>query len=407
MYLLNSVTMKRIAITLIASLAVMVEAHAQTAPLYFTIVTHNEENQQFQQPFFYNANRARLVSLAQHVHDNGIKWNMQSDQKFLNAVIQQDTPFFATTGDKNLLRWMHEDMSVEMDPHAHETLYTYPDVVHLMNSLGLPESKVIGGTIYNDNNGINIWTDLVGGQYGNVFPNAYWEPLYMMGGGTPNHVDDLRYHGFWNPTSTTDYLTHSPSSPLTHLGTGCDIKVQDTSTVAWTVAQLREVIGRVQSGTYDSANPFYLQTLFFEHATLNSQPFEDMIYAILDSMNAMVLNGHAQWRTFKEAYSEWEDLGSPVFQWECGQELVSGVADVQPETGLRLYPVPTDGLLNIEFSEMESFSWEISDALGRSCLTGDTKGDRDRIDATALRPGLYSLRVFSDEMEKVARFVRD
>lgn len=394
--------MKRVAIILSVLGLLGQEAKAQTPPVYFTIVTHNEENQPFNQTLFYNQNRARLVELAQYMNAHGMKWNMQSDQRFLNSVIQQDAPFYSQTEGKNLLRWMHEDMGVEMDPHAHESMFTYPDVVHLMDSLGLPQSKVIGGTIYNDNNGINIWTDLVGGQYGNVFPAAYWEPLYMMGGGTPNHEDDIKYHGFWNPASTTDYLTHDPNSPLTHLGTGCDIKVQDTSTVAYTVSQLREVIENVQSGTYDPANPFYLQILFFEHATLNSQPFEDMIYDILDSMNAMVQSGDAQWRTFKEAYTEWENLGSPVFQWECGQEMPVGVDGPAVGSTVRLYPVPTDGTLTIELADAGPHALTATDAMGRTTINTTLNGSRGTIDVSALPPGVYVLRISADDGTTVA-----
>jgi hypothetical protein len=385
--------MRRIIPILAAAIGFGHAALAQVPPVYFTILTHNEENQQFQQAMFYNANRTRLVNLAQYVNAHGMKWNMQSDQRFLNAVIQQDTAFFPTTGGKNLLRWMHEDMGVEMDPHAHETMYIYPDVVHLMDSLGLPESKVIGGTIYNDYNGMNIWTELVGGQYGNVFPDAFWQPLYMMGGGTPNHEDDLRYHGFWNPTSTTDYLTHNPNSPLTHLGTGCDIKVQDTSTVAYTVGRLREVIDNVQSGAYDPQNPFYLQILFFEHATLNSQPFEDMIYAILDSMDVMVQAGDAQWRTFKEAYTEWENLGSPVFQWECGQQMPTSVpiAATGP-AGLSVYPVPTAGPIAVEWPTAAARNLTLLDATGRQIMALSATGTTARMDLSALPSGPYVLR---------------
>lgn len=399
--------MKRIAIFLSVLGLMGQETKAQTPPVYFTILTHNEEGQPFNQSFFYSANRTQLVNLAQYVNDNGMKWNMQSDQRFLNAVIQQDTAFFPSTGGKNLLRWMHEDMGIEMDPHAHETMYTYPDVVHLMDSLGLPQSKVIGGTIYNDYNGINIWTDLVGGQYGNVFPDAYWEPLYMMGGGTPNHQDDLKYHGFWNPASTTDYLTHDPNSPLTHLGTGCDIKVQDTSTVAWTVAQLREVVNNVQSGAYDPSNPFYLQILFFEHATLNNPSFSTMIYSILDSMNAMVQSGDAQWRTFKEAYTEWENLDRPVFQWECGQEVVTGVAEPEVSDAFRVYPVPTYSQLTIEFNASGAHVLTATDAMGRSVLNTTVLGDRANMDVSSLQPGVYLLQVMDEDgASDLHRFVK-
>lgn len=167
--------------------------------VYFNFISHNEETSTWDGLPYYTTNRTRIVSLANDFNNKGITWNMQSDWRFLKNVIQKDTTFFGLTSGKNVLRWMHEDKGVEMDPHAHESIYIYPDVVKLMDSLGLPESKVMGGTIYNDSNGVNVWTNLINGQYGIIFPDRFWQPDYMMGGGTPNHVNDLNYYGFGIP----------------------------------------------------------------------------------------------------------------------------------------------------------------------------------------------------------------
>src|ERR1041384_1045114 len=145
--------------------------------VYFDFVTHNEETLQWNGTPYYTANRAKLVTLANYFQTKGITWNMQSDWVYLTNVLTQETPALtASTNGKNILRWMHEDKGVEMDPHAHESQYIYPDVVKLMDSVGLPESKLMGGTIYNDSNGINIWTNLVNGQNGLVYPARFWQP---------------------------------------------------------------------------------------------------------------------------------------------------------------------------------------------------------------------------------------
>lgn len=231
--------------------------------VYLNFVTHNEETLNWNNLPFYSANRTKLISLSNYFHSNGITWNMQSDWVYLTNVLTKETPsVIANTNNKNILRWMYEDKGVEMDPHAHESVYIYPDVVKLMDSIGLPESQLMGGAIYNANNGINIWTNLINGQYGIKFPNKFWQPDYMMGGGTPNHVNDIRYYGFWNPQSTTNYLTHDISNHLRHFGIGCSIKIKDTSTVAVIVNELKDLIQKVQTGQYPSTG-FYLQTIFF------------------------------------------------------------------------------------------------------------------------------------------------
>ncbi|MEP7169633.1 MAG: hypothetical protein ABI855_09720, partial [Bacteroidota bacterium] len=168
--------------------------------VYFDFVTHNEETPQWNMTPYCTANRSRLVTLGNYFSANGITWNMQSDWRYLTNVLTQETPtLMATTNNKNILLWLQDDKGVEMDPHAHESQYIYPDVVKLMDSVGVTQSKLMGGSIYNDSNGVNIWTNLINGQYGLMFPNFFWQPDYMMGGGTPNHVADLKYYGFWNP----------------------------------------------------------------------------------------------------------------------------------------------------------------------------------------------------------------
>ena len=121
-----------------------------TQPLvHFDFVTHNEETSQWNASPFYLANRTRVLSLADHFQSNGITWNMQSDWVYLTNVITKETASVTVnTNGKNIQRWLHEDKGVEMDPHAHESQYIYPDVVALMDSIGLPESKLIGGSIY-------------------------------------------------------------------------------------------------------------------------------------------------------------------------------------------------------------------------------------------------------------------
>ncbi len=254
--------MKKLVFLLVSVLAT-VHGQAQTK-VYFDFVTHNEETGQWNGTPFYTANRAKIIQLASYFQLKGITWNMQSDRVYLTNVITQETPTLkAATNNKNILRWMYEDKGVEMDPHAHESLYIYPDVVKLMDSIGLPESKLMGGSIYNDSNGMNIWTNLVNGQYGVVFPNKFWKPDYMMGGGTPNHVADLKYYGIWNPQSPTSFLVHDTATRLRQLGVGCQLKIFDTSTVANVVAQLKDLVNKVQTGAYP-ASGFYLQSIFFE-----------------------------------------------------------------------------------------------------------------------------------------------
>ena len=221
--------------------------------IYFDILTHNEDSFAWSTTGFYQNNRSYILNLANYCNTNGISWNMQSDVTYLTSVLNptNETPaLMGLTGGKNILRYMHEDLGVEMDPHGHEVTYIYPDLVKLMDSIGLPESKIMGGSLYKEMNGMNVWTNLVNGQYGNIFPTFFWEPDYIMGGGTPMHVADLNYYGVWNPKDTANYLVHDTSSHLRHLGTGCEIKIHDTSSVSTIMAKVHELVNNVADGTY-------------------------------------------------------------------------------------------------------------------------------------------------------------
>ncbi|MBL7764865.1 MAG: T9SS type A sorting domain-containing protein [Chitinophagaceae bacterium] len=369
------------------------QVQAQTPTVYFNFITHNEETGQWNGNLFYTANRSKLISLTNYFYSKGISWNMQSDWVYLSNVLSKETPvLMSQTNNKNILRWMYEDKGVEMDPHAHESVYLYPDVVKLMDSIGLPESKVIGGTIYNDSNGVNIWTNLVNGQYGAVFPTRFWKPDYMMGGGTPNHVADLKYYGFWNPQSPSNYLTHDTSVHLRHLGVGCTIKIQDTTQVTNIVAQLHDLIDKVQSGQYPG-NGFYLQTIFFEQAELNDSIFYNKVIAIADSAQAIVNTGAAQWKTFKQAYTIWENAyQAQMFQWDCGA-IATAADQVLSKEGIRVYPNPADEILWVKGLKKND-EVQLMDLSGRCIQTTDVIADDIpvSINIQSFTPGLYLLR---------------
>lgn len=373
---------------LVVLLATSSIAGAQSL-IYFDFVTHNEETNQWNGTPFYMMNRARLITLADHFQTIGATWNMQSDWVYLTNVLTKETPVVTmSTANKNIQRWLHEDRGVEMDPHAHESQYFYPDVAALMDSIGLPESKVMGGSIYNDYNGQNLWMNLVDGQYGAVFTDHFWQPDYLMGGGTPNHVDDLKYFGFWNPHDTDNYLMHDPTSHLRHIGTGCSIRISDTSSVASVMGQVNDLVTRVQGGSYPE-NCLYFQTIFFEQAELNDLAYLQMVMDIADSIDAIVESGAVDWRTFKQAYTEWETgCGAEVFQWECGAVF----------TGVQQPSIANDALVvSRVFSDrivvtgtLASTRYRLWTALGQQVWSGTQIEDR-RFDGAA--SGLYVLQV--------------
>lgn len=397
--------MKKILLTLLLTISA-INGFGQSL-VYFDFVTHNEETSQWDLINYYSNNRTKLISLSNYFQSQGISWNMQSDWRYLNSVLMNDTGYFSSTNNKNILRWMYEDKGVEMDPHAHESIYIYPDVVKLMDSLQLPESKLMGGTIYNDSNGVNIWTNLVNGQNGIIYPNKFWKPDYMMGGGTPNHVDDLKYYGIWNPQSPSGYLTHDTSSHLRHLGVGCEIKIKDTTDVADVVAQLKDLIQKVQSGQYP-VNGFYLQTIFFEQGDLNNTLFYNKVIEVTDSANAIVNSGAAQWKTLKQTYTQWETAyNEQMFQWECG-DIVSAT-DVVSENTLSVYPNPVSEKIIFEMNVVsgKNISLKIFNVLGELISQTQIINPKTELDFSSVPFGIYFYQIKSaDENISIGKMIK-
>ena len=387
--------MKKIFFLLPMLLCVMI---AKSQPIvYIDFLSHNEETTTWNGTPYYTANRAKLITLTNYFQSKGISWNMQSDWRYLSNVISQETaPLMASTNGKNILRWMYEDKGVEMDPHAHETIYIYPDVVKLMDSIGLPESKLMGGSIYNDSNGINIWTNMINGQNGQVFPSRFWQPDYMMGGGTPNHVADLDYFGFWNPQDTAHFLTHTPSNHLRQMGVGCEVKLKSTDTVSVVLAKLKDVIQKVQSGDYP-ASGFYVQTIFFEQGDLNNAAFYNNLIELADSANALVATGHAQWKTLKQSYTLWETVyAAQMFQWECGQVQAPSGGEVFSANPFKVYPNPASGKIHVELDQEDSEKWilcEVYDVIGNLILQKVLFEMVNEIDVRTWSSGMYFYRL--------------
>lgn len=372
-------------------------------PVYFNFVSHNEETGQWNGAPFYTANRAKLITLTDYFNTKGITWNMQSDWVYLTNVLSKEIPaLMMQTNNKNILRWMSEDKGVEMDPHAHESQYLYPDVVKLMDSIGLAESKVIGGTIYNDSNGVNIWTNLVNGQYGLVFPSKFWKPDYMMGGGTPNHIADLKYYGLWHPKSPINYLTNDTSVHLTHLGVGCTMKITDTTNATDFANQLHALVQQVQGGYYP-ANGFYIQTLFFEQADLNTPSFYNKLIEIADSADAIVHNSNAEWKTFKQAYSFWETTyAKQAFQWACGQMATEVSTVAETKNRLIVFPNPAGTVLSIA-NLSPNYPTKLTDLTGKLLYMLPQQTPTTTIDISKFVSGVYLL----ENGPSVVRFLKD
>lgn len=290
-----------------------------TAPVYLTFVTHNEKNENYTNFSYYILRRNIIVQLADCVVLKNVKWDFQSDWKFLVAVKQFDTgSVVLNTNGKNLLKWLVEDKGISCDPHAHESQYNYADVAYLHTQLGILPAKITGEFIYNQIIGGNNWENLETGIYGRVHTTYFWKPDILWGGGTPNHVNDPMNYGAWKPQSMSNFYIHDSTKHLTLIGNGCSNKIFDTTTVTSALDNIRKVISALEYNLIPDTG-FYTSTVFMSVGQLNTSQLNKM-KQFIDSMSVYVSQGKVQWKSINELYGYWNTVyGKKPFRLQCAE----------------------------------------------------------------------------------------
>lgn len=200
---------------------------AQAQPVRCVLFTHIEDNTpggllgspQCEQN--YLTYRGRLIEVAELFYDYSVPWSLQPDWKLLEAaLIYEDSTLMATTNGKNFLRYLKEDLGVVIDPHSHEGFgYNYTDVAHLIDSLQIGTTTVIGGHVWDpDLPEFQEWDRFRVPVTGEHYPWALWRGDILMGSGTPNHVNDPVVSGVWQPRDRYHYFEHDSTANIAAVG---------------------------------------------------------------------------------------------------------------------------------------------------------------------------------------------
>lgn len=209
-----------------AGLAIAAATHAY--PVRVVLMTHIEDNTPagvlgtVTARNSYLAQRGSLLAMGRLCDSLGVKWTLQPDYKILEAaLIYEDATVTGSTGGKNVFRFLAEDLAVTIDPHSHENGgYNYTDVAHLLDSLGVGGSTVIGGHIWDPSlPQFQEWDRFRVPVAGQHYPGAHWRGDILIGAGTPNHVNDPRVSGVWHPQDRDHYFTYAPDSNIVAVGT--------------------------------------------------------------------------------------------------------------------------------------------------------------------------------------------
>jgi hypothetical protein len=209
------------------SLLLAAAVQAQEPPIHVVLFTHIEDNTpggmlgSVQNHQSYLNWRGKLIGVANLMRDHDLPWSLQPDWKILEcALLYEDTTLMQTTNGKNLFRYLREDLGTIIDPHSHENGgYNYTDVAHLIDSLGVEPSTVIGGHVWDPSlPEFQEWDRYRVPVPGERYPSALWRGDILMGSGTPFHVNDPMVSGVWRPQDRDHYFTHDANANIVAIG---------------------------------------------------------------------------------------------------------------------------------------------------------------------------------------------
>ena len=196
-------------------------------PVHVVVFTHIEDNTPggvlgtAMNRTSYTTLRAAMVQMGMLTSRYKMRWSLEPDWKVLLAALQyEDAAMRSSTGGLNFLRYLRDSLGVAIDPHSHEgSGYNYTDVAHLLDSLGVGGSTVIGGHIWDPSlPQFAEWDRFRVAVRGSQYPASFWRGEILMGSGTPNHVNDPIISGVWRPKNRDNYFEDDPAGNIACVG---------------------------------------------------------------------------------------------------------------------------------------------------------------------------------------------
>lgn len=296
---------------------------AQPPPVQIVSFTHIEDNTpvgtlgtpQCRQNYLFW--RSKLIGVAHLMQDRGVPWSLQPDWKILRAaLLYEDAALMQTTNGKNFLRFLKEDLGAVVDPHSHENGgYNYTDVAHLLDSLGVGATRVIGGHIWDPDSPLfQEWDRFRVPVQGERYSWAWWRGDILMGSGTPNHVNDPVVSGVWRPQDRHHYFTHDSAANIAAVGQ-----------FRGTIECVEELAGLYQSGTVPE-ECLLTASYHIKPATISRA---DGLRAIEDSVITPILayesSGLARATDFTSLVQSWQaEFGSRGCIYDAGSTAEVG-----------------------------------------------------------------------------------
>lgn len=299
------------------------------ATIYVSIVSHNEDTSGASSYDFavnegaFVAQRDQTAKFAAMLAGHHVKYDFQTDWNFLLGMNAFDHGS-ALTNDKNLLRYLVEDLGMVVDPHSHEhSGYNYADVAYLISTFGVAPSSIVGGFIVSPVSE-SILDRFQQPMRGEKYPQYVWTPTATWGGGTHGHVDDTAVNtsGIWRPQSSANFLVADPNGLLPNIG---------RYNGDW--SGLDDLLAKQKDGAL-LAGQMYTATVFTNQNILTDD-YIAQFSAMLDGYAADTAAGRLVWSALPEVLSVWETAYHEV-------PTVLGLSEELPVSSLS----PANGFLS-------------------------------------------------------------
>jgi hypothetical protein len=404
--------MRRFLSLLLLSLSALCGWAQTPGKLLLTYVSHNEDNYPYlQNPAVYYQRRPQFIAIAQNCQSRGVAWNMGNDHVLLRAVIQLDTAgVLASSGGKNILRFLNEELGVEMDPHTHEMQYWHPDIAYLYDSLGVQHTHIMGGYAYNQEMSPGrTWMVYQDSVQGNVFSGYKWLASALWGAAVPGHVGDPLYFGVWKPDTLTNFVAHNPSRRLPNIGGGCNYKLLDTTTVAQVLDSMRTVIDALRNLQLPPEG-FYTASLFSQENSFSNPQYRAKLYQLFDSINVWRDEGLVEWVHLSEILDRWQtERNSQPWVYSCALQpaIVTSVAEAPTlaASPFRLWPNPLPAGCALRAHCPTPGRLGVMNAQGQTVYQAQMQGGETPVALPQLPTGVYYVRWVGAGVNQAATLV--
>jgi hypothetical protein len=375
---------------------------AQAPPVYAVIFTHIEDNSpagmlgSAQSRQNYLVIRGKLIEMGKLMQSKNIKWSFEPDWKILLAAIQyEDAATMQSTNGKNVLRFLKEDLNVAIDPHSHESQgYNYTDVAHLLDSLSVGGSKVIGGHIWDPSlPQFAEWDRFRIPVYGSKYPWAVWQGSILMGSGTPNHINDPLVSGVWRPKDRYNYFTDDPNGNIYCIG-----KYKEE------VASINELIALYKNSIVDTSC-ILTSSFHINLAAMTAQngliTIETTILNPLDSLRQL---GEVEITDFTSLIESWKTrFNSNACIYDPDAPVsTDDVSKNNFETEYTIYPNPISSKIHIGNTDGNE-SYELINCHAQKIWSGK---NIEQEDLTQLNDGFYFLRITREDKIQTIKLLK-